>query len=138
MDQPQRAYETTRTAEDIKEELEAVARGAVDYRDGAIVYEPFEGQEDRIERLMEMLKDAKPSIATKITDYSTLSLTSRVEGNLYNDENIPVASILIKACGGIDDDKRESQVLIRSNKDAKIISDHPSMLQRAVFDFCMA
>ena len=57
LDQPQRAYETTRTAEDIKEELEAVARGAVDYRDGAIVYEPFEGQEDRIAALQEELRN---------------------------------------------------------------------------------
>ena len=92
--------------------------------------------EAELERLMEMLRDAKPSIATKITDYSTLSLTSRVEGNLYNDENIPVASILIKACGGIDDDKRESQVLIRSNKDAKIISDHPINTLEDAIDIC--
>lgn len=92
--------------------------------------------EAELQRLMEMLKEAKPSTAVRIADYSVLSSTSKIDGELYSDKNIPVASVLIKACGKESDNKRESQMLIRSNKDAKIISEHPIASIDAAVEIC--
>ncbi len=59
---PKRAYETARTADDIKEELEAVVRGAAVYNNGALSYEPFEEQAERIAALQEELLNTPTDI----------------------------------------------------------------------------